>query len=113
MMGRIGRHGTKSAWAEEPPSRTRRFVTNIRVAPAAKEGESEDTSYILLARSRYEHSQYSFMTAMRNDLLRRRENRDHPLRRREIIPRKTGHGMPHLRVLVCGMYIITPSKKTV
>src|SRR3546814_16065750 len=57
MMGRIGRLGTKSAWAEDPPSRTRRFVTNIRVAPAAKEGEYEVTSYILLARSRYEHSQ--------------------------------------------------------
>src|SRR3546814_18691154 len=73
MMGRIGRLGTKSAWAEDPPSRTRRFVTNIRVAPAAQEGAYEVTSYILLARSRYEPSKYSFITAQRNDLLRRRD----------------------------------------
>src|SRR3546814_2456320 len=41
MMGRIGRLGTKSAWAEDPPSRTRRFVTNIRVAPRSEEHTSE------------------------------------------------------------------------
>src|SRR3546814_8060805 len=89
MMWRIGRLGTKSAWAEDPPSRTRRFVTNIRVAPAAKEGEYEVTSYIFLARSRYEHSQYSFMTAKRNDLIRRSENGEYLLARREIILYKT------------------------
>jgi 3-phenylpropionate/cinnamic acid dioxygenase small subunit len=33
VMGRIVRlTGTKSAWAEDPPSRTRRLVTNVRVS---------------------------------------------------------------------------------
>src|ERR1700709_1811003 len=38
---RIGRMDKQCAWAEDPPSRTRRFVTNIRVAEGAVAGEYE------------------------------------------------------------------------
>src|SRR5271168_855996 len=31
IMGRLGRLKTKSAWAEDPPSRTRRLITNVLV----------------------------------------------------------------------------------
>src|SRR3546814_6519042 len=39
IMGRIGRLGTRSAWAEDPPSRTRRLVTNVRVETTANDDE--------------------------------------------------------------------------
>jgi 3-phenylpropionate/cinnamic acid dioxygenase small subunit len=36
---RVRRLGTNVAWAEDPPSLTRRFVTNIRVAWGEREDE--------------------------------------------------------------------------
>jgi 3-phenylpropionate/cinnamic acid dioxygenase small subunit len=100
MLGRVGRLGTKSAWAEDPPSRTRRFVTNIRVAAADRVSEYEVTSYILLARNRYEASQYSFMTARRNDLIRGIGDGEFLLARREIILDQAVLGMANLAVFL-------------
>jgi 3-phenylpropionate/cinnamic acid dioxygenase small subunit len=100
IMGRVGRLGTESAWAEDPPSRTRRFVTNIRIAPATREAEYEVTSYILLARNRYEASQYSFMTAKRNDLIRGLGDGEYELARREIIVDQAVLGMANLAVFL-------------
>src|ERR1700733_3454748 len=57
IMARLQRLATKSAWAEDPPSRTRRLVTNLRVWETAKPNELEAHSYLLLSRSRYEQSQ--------------------------------------------------------
>jgi 3-phenylpropionate/cinnamic acid dioxygenase small subunit len=85
MMGRLGRLKTKSAWAEDPPSRTRRFITNVLVWKTDKADELEATSYLLLARSRYEYDQYQFLSAERNDRLRRVEGGGFKLARREIV----------------------------
>ena len=48
---RLGRL-QKSAWAEDPPSRCRRFVTNVRIGECETAGEYEVVSYIYLERSR-------------------------------------------------------------
>lgn len=52
LSKRVERLATEHAWADDPPSRTRRFVTNIQVY----EGGSPDSwvarSYLLLYRSR-------------------------------------------------------------
>src|SRR5271163_1389644 len=45
IMARLERLGTKSAWAEDPPSRTRRLTTNVRVWETAKPEELEVESY--------------------------------------------------------------------
>jgi 3-phenylpropionate/cinnamic acid dioxygenase small subunit len=63
---------TQSAWAEKPPSRTRRFVTNIRVF--RRPGDAEEyqvTSSLLLIRNRYQESQLELLSATRTDVIRR------------------------------------------
>lgn len=69
----LGRH----AWTEDPPSRTRRFVTNIRVSPPSGASrladlrEVEVRSYLLLFRSRGDEREADLISAERTDLLRR------------------------------------------
>jgi 3-phenylpropionate/cinnamic acid dioxygenase small subunit len=72
MALRVKRLQTSSAWAEEPPSRTRRFLTNIRIAPAARAGEFEVASAFLLYRNRAER-QTDLFAGERLDGLRRCE----------------------------------------
>jgi 3-phenylpropionate/cinnamic acid dioxygenase small subunit len=67
---RIRRLHTSSAWAEEPPSRTRRFSTNVRIAPCATAGEYEVLSAFLLYRNRGE-TQTDIFAGERIDGLRR------------------------------------------
>jgi 3-phenylpropionate/cinnamic acid dioxygenase small subunit len=67
---RVERLGGKHAWTEDPPSRTRRFVTNVR-AWSGGEGELEVRSYILLFRSRLDVRPPEFVSASRQDRLRR------------------------------------------
>lgn len=63
---------TMSAWAEKPPSRTRRHVTNIRVFRAGDE-EYEVTSSLLLLRNRYQEHHYEIISARRVDRIRRQD----------------------------------------
>lgn len=53
MGVRVRRLNTGLAWAEEPPSRTRHLVTNVRIADSGN-GEYEMRSYFALHRSRLE-----------------------------------------------------------
>jgi 3-phenylpropionate/cinnamic acid dioxygenase small subunit len=100
LMGRLQRLGTKSAWAEDPPSRTRRLVTNLRVWETAKPDELEAHSYLLLSRSRYEQSQLQLMSCVRHDLLRRSGPGAFKLARREIILDQSVLGMANLAVFL-------------
>jgi 3-phenylpropionate/cinnamic acid dioxygenase small subunit len=70
---RIKRLETGMAWAEEPPSRTRHMVTNVRIWPTAKSGELNVSSYFHLYRSRLERQVDQFL-GERNDVLRRADN---------------------------------------
>jgi 3-phenylpropionate/cinnamic acid dioxygenase small subunit len=63
---------TMSAWAEKPPSRTRRHVTNIRVFRAG-DNEYEVTSSLLLLRNRYQEPNYEIISARRVDRIRRQD----------------------------------------
>jgi 3-phenylpropionate/cinnamic acid dioxygenase small subunit len=100
IMGRLQRLGTKSAWAEDPPSRTRRLVTNVRVWETAKANEYETESYLLLSRSRYEHYQLQVLSCVRHDLLRRSGPGAFKLARREIIVDQSVLGMANLAVFL-------------
>jgi len=100
IKGRIERLDTKSAWAVDPPSRTRRFVTNVRAWEAAQAGEYEVESYLLLTRSRYEHSQLSELSCMRRDLLRADIGSVFKLVRREIIIDQSVVGMPNIALFL-------------
>jgi 3-phenylpropionate/cinnamic acid dioxygenase small subunit len=70
---RIKRLETGMAWAEEPPSRTRHMVTNVRIWPTATTGELAVSSYFHLYRSRLERQVDQFL-GERNDVLRRADN---------------------------------------
>ena len=100
IMGRVGRLGTKSAWAEDPPSRTRRLVTNVRVWETSKVDEFEVVNYILLSRSRYEESELQVLTAERHDRVRRIQSGVYKLVRREIIVDQSVLGMQNLAVFL-------------
>jgi phthalate 3,4-dioxygenase subunit beta len=67
---RVSRLEGSHAWTEDPPSRTRRFVTNVRVR-AEGEDEVEARSYLLLYRSRGDVRPADLLSAERTDLLRR------------------------------------------
>jgi phthalate 3,4-dioxygenase beta subunit len=68
---RVSRFETEHAWTEDPPSRTRRFVTNVRAYELAGDGELEALSSVLLFRSRGDQNEPSLVSAGRRDVLRR------------------------------------------
>ena len=68
---RVKRLGTDFGWAENPPSRTRRFISNIRVENTAKANEVKAQSYFLLYRSRGNSPEADLISGERRDLLRK------------------------------------------
>lgn len=89
----------KSAWAEDPPSRCRRFVTNVRVGECEAAGEYEVVSYIFLERSRGDNPENETLTAERRDIWREAAG-GYVLARREIIVDQSVLGMSNLAVFV-------------
>jgi ethylbenzene dioxygenase beta subunit len=84
---RVARLETGFAWAEDPPSRLRHFVTNVRVGEPVRGDRGEEVevrSYLLLFRSRWDRPDFTFLSAERQDLLRR-ENGGWKLARRLVI----------------------------
>lgn len=68
---RVRRLRTDVAWAEDPPSHTRRFVTNIRVRPAGDgSGDLLVRSNLMLFRSRGDLGAYDLICGERQDRLR-------------------------------------------
>src|SRR5271169_3436046 len=63
---RIKRLKSTTAWAEDPPSRTRHFISNIVVRETANPDEYEADSYYLLYRARLEREVETF-AGMRHD----------------------------------------------
>ena len=72
---RVERFETDHAWTEDPPSRTRRFVTNVRCWHGAAEDELVVASNLLLFRSRGDIHDPDLLSARRHDVLRRDRRR--------------------------------------
>jgi ethylbenzene dioxygenase beta subunit len=70
---RVARLQTKYAWAEDPPTHYRHFVSNIDVGATA-EAVTEVESNLLLYRGRGGETAGEFVTARRCDVLRRTES---------------------------------------
>lgn len=66
---RVRRLGTDVAWAEDPPSFTRRFVSNFDIEPE-EDGEVRVRDYLLLYRSRGDGGVYDLISGEREHLLR-------------------------------------------
>ncbi|WAH97467.1 aromatic-ring-hydroxylating dioxygenase subunit beta [Arthrobacter sp. MMS18-M83] len=68
---RVRRLETDFAWAEQPPSRTRHFVTNVLVDTGEQDGEYEVSSYCLIYRSRGDSIEPNLISVFRKDLVRK------------------------------------------
>lgn len=71
MEMRVLRLETEYAWAEDPPSRSRHFVTNIRVTPGENADEYAVKSNLLLYRTRGDVPSFDILSGERQDVLRR------------------------------------------
>ena len=100
IMGRIMRlTGTKSAWAEDPPSRTRRMVTNVLVYTGAAADEYKVQSNLLVTRSRFNFDEFDLISGVRQDVLRVSGN-TFKLARREILLDQAVLGTPNLAIFL-------------
>ncbi len=70
LASRIARLDTGMAWAEDPPSRTCHFVSNIEVHEGARDTELRVYSNFIVYRTRAE-SEQDFYVGSREDVLRR------------------------------------------
>ncbi|MEY2893472.1 MAG: hypothetical protein RJA98_3380 [Pseudomonadota bacterium] len=100
IMGRVMRLSGKSAWAEDPPSRTRRLVTNVRVEQGDKPDEYKVRSYLLVTRSRFNFDEYDLISAERHDVLRQVGGGGFKLARREILLDQAVLGTPNLAIFL-------------
>ncbi|ALO37533.1 3-phenylpropionate/cinnamic acid dioxygenase subunit beta [Alcaligenes faecalis] len=71
---RVARLETGMAWAEEPPSRTRHFVSNLRIRPSADGQGYEIRSNYILYRAQKEKDE-TWYAGKRLDYVRRADNR--------------------------------------
>src|SRR5215468_4568034 len=69
LRKRVQRLATDHAWTEDPPSRTRHFVTNVRTFRNGG-GDLRVESALLLFRSRGDTREADLLSAGRTDLLR-------------------------------------------
>lgn len=67
---RIARFQTEHAWTEDPPSRLRHHVSNVRTFATDVDGELLAESAVLLFRSRGDRNEPSVISAERRDILR-------------------------------------------
>ena len=65
---RIKRLDTSTAWAEDPPSRTRHFVTNLRIKSLANE-QYELKTNLMLYRNRSDSAEHDILSAERLDIV--------------------------------------------
>ncbi|GAB3580860.1 3-phenylpropionate/cinnamic acid dioxygenase subunit beta [Amycolatopsis endophytica] len=68
---RIQRLETDFSWAEQPPSRTRHFVTNVLADPGEGPDEFRVSSNCFIYRSRGDDPTPSFYSVARKDVVRR------------------------------------------
>lgn len=90
---------TKTAYAEDPPSRVRRFLSSVVVHETDVEGEYIVESSVLLLRSRWSDQHYDLVSVERQDLLRRSEP-GFNLARRNILIDQTALGTPNLAIFL-------------
>jgi 3-phenylpropionate/cinnamic acid dioxygenase small subunit len=86
---RVRRLDSEYAWSENPPSRTRHFVTNIRVEPSEQPDEYRVRSNVLVYRSYGDQAEYNLLTADRRDVLRRTSDGWEIARRTVILDQPT------------------------
>jgi ethylbenzene dioxygenase beta subunit len=72
LNSRVARNESAYAWAEDPPSRIRHFVTNVRPV-ANDDGTVSVRSNLLIYRTRQDNVVPQLLSGERHDLLRRED----------------------------------------
>jgi 3-phenylpropionate/cinnamic acid dioxygenase small subunit len=90
---------TKSAWGEDPPSRCKRLVTNVRVYKTQKPNEYKVQSYELVTRSRFDSDHFDLIPCERHDIIRK-DGSSLLLARREALIDQTVIGTPNLGIFL-------------
>jgi phthalate 3,4-dioxygenase beta subunit len=75
LSRRVARFGTEHAWTEDPPSRLRHYITNVRTFATPKDDHLIVDSAELLFRSRGDVNEAATVSCGREDLLRREGDR--------------------------------------
>jgi chlorobenzene dioxygenase small subunit/biphenyl 2,3-dioxygenase beta subunit len=83
LQQRVRRLETGQAWAEEPPSRTRRLITNVQIRPGADDGVIASSNFMLY-RSRHE-TDVELFAGSRVDLLRPHRNHGWQIAARTVV----------------------------
>lgn len=96
---RVRRLRTDFAWAEDPPSRTRHFISNVRIAPAAAVSELDVRSNVLIYRNRGDVAQFELISGERRDVLRLSDGAWR-LARREFVVDQATLGSTNLGIFV-------------
>ncbi|WP_067933349.1 3-phenylpropionate/cinnamic acid dioxygenase subunit beta [Alicyclobacillus kakegawensis] len=94
LITRVNRLKTTSAWAEDPPSRTRHFITNVRIEREEPE-EVHVTSYFHMLRSRGSTTEVEQVFGKRSDVVKKRDG-NWRLVRRTIYPDQAILGMRNI-----------------
>jgi 3-phenylpropionate/cinnamic acid dioxygenase small subunit len=71
LKARVARLEHEYAWAEDPPSRTRRFVTNIMPTGMTENNGVQLMSNLMLFRSKADQLNYELISCERQDVLRK------------------------------------------
>jgi len=87
-----------NAFADDPPSRTRRNVSNVAVWATSRENEYFVRSNLLLLRSRWDAPAFDLISARREDLLRLDDG--FTIARRTIYLDQSTLGTPNLAVFL-------------
>jgi len=84
LSWRVKQMESATHWAENPRSRTRHLIGNVRIAPAKSEGEYEVKSNFICYRNRLQ-DEVDIWAGERIDLLRRDEEQELHIARRKIL----------------------------
>lgn len=81
LSSKVARNETSYAWAEDPPSRCRHFVSNVRVRRTDDPDVLDVRSNVLIYRTRQDQTVPQILSGERCDLLRREDGALRLLRR--------------------------------
>jgi 3-phenylpropionate/cinnamic acid dioxygenase small subunit len=99
LSRRVARFRTEHAWTEDPPSRLRHYITNVRTFAGDDDAHLVVESAELLFRSRGDVNESALISCGREDLLRREDERWR-LARRTIIVDESVIRMQNLAVFL-------------
>jgi phthalate 3,4-dioxygenase beta subunit len=99
LSRRVARFLTEHAWTEDPPSRLRHFITNVRTFASEDDDHLIVESAELLFRSRGDVNEAALISCGREDLLRRDDERWKLARRTILIDESVIH-MQNLAVFL-------------